>query len=125
MIGNDLDDSDGFEKMEIDEAEGVDVLEKDRETDDGQRSTPQPLEEEDNTTNVDYDPSIIEKREDKGPHESASKVSVDRLIQKMPPTAPPRRELPFARRTRQAELSKTERDAEETAGETDDDDDEL
>lgn len=125
LIGNDLDDSDGFEKMEIDEAEGVDVLEKDRETDDGQRSTPQPLEEEDNTTNVDYDPSIIEKREDKGPHESASKVSVDRLIQKMPPTAPPRRELPFARRTRQAELSKTERDAEETAGETDDDDDEL
>ncbi|KAJ5775969.1 uncharacterized protein N7511_000980 [Penicillium nucicola] len=103
-------DSDGFEKMHID-AEQADQEAINDQNRDHERSTPQRLEEEKNNTTDD----------DSSPDDYADVKSVPQPRD----TAPPRRELPFIRRTGGAAMKSsstmTHEDAEETAGETDDD----
>lgn len=94
--------------MEVDSHRPEGNQEED-ETDDGP-STPQPLEEEDATT-TDEDP--------KPP-------PIERLEGKAPSVPSPRRELPFIRRGQrgnqaQAQPHREEKAAEDTSGETDDD----
>jgi hypothetical protein len=104
------DDSDGFEQMHLDtERTNQDAI-NDHDTDD-ERSTPQPLEDENNSTTDD----------DAYPDNSAHMKPVPQTKD----TAPPRRELPFTRRaggaTTKTPSTMAYEDAEETAGETDDD----
>jgi hypothetical protein len=103
-------DSDGFEQMHLDtERTDQDAI-NDHDTDD-ERSTPQPLEDENNSTTDD----------DASPDNSAHMKPVPQAKD----TAPPRRELPFTRRaggaTTKTPSTMASEDAEETAGETDDD----
>lgn len=122
LSGNEPDSDDGFEKMEIDEAGALDDPEENRETDDGRRSTPQPLEEEDNTTtDEEFAPLSIEQGRETCTQGPTSTVSVERPVLGEPSTVPPRRELPFIRRAhRENKSHQTEEEPEETAGETDD-----
>lgn len=124
----------GFEKMEIDEARDQHLSEQDEATDEGRHSTPQPLENEEETaTDEELSPpprGVIKISKKEG--EEAGKVP-DRPVTAKPPSPPPRRELPFNRKTtakNHTKLVATEEnqkpaqlaeDAEETAGETDDD----
>ncbi|KAJ5317277.1 hypothetical protein N7508_001785 [Penicillium antarcticum] len=103
-------DSDGFEQMHLDtERANKDAI-NDHDAD-NERSTPRPLEEENNSTTDD----------DLSPDNSAPLKPVLQAKH----TAPPRRDLPFTRRTggTAAKTSSTvvHQDAEETTGETDDD----
>lgn len=110
---------DGFETMEVDQDKNQD-REAEQETDDEQPSTPEPLEDEgDGTTDDESVPSPVENGKKDG---GAQKPSINRPPLKEPAAPPPRRELPFARRTPgQKETRRTEVDAESTDGETDDD----
>ncbi|KAJ5698258.1 hypothetical protein N7462_000263 [Penicillium macrosclerotiorum] len=115
---------DGFEPMDTDHRGLAGGSLSDQETDDEMRSTPQPLEEEDNmTTDDEPDAPATLGRAVPQPQEA------DNLTRPPPSkerTPPPRRELPFARRgpprrdTIQTEAASAGI-AEETAGETDDD----
>ncbi|KAL2013427.1 hypothetical protein VTN00DRAFT_952 [Thermoascus crustaceus] len=124
----------GFEKMEIDEARDQHLSEQDEATDEGRHSTPQPLENEEETaTDEELSPpprGVVKISKKEG--EEAGKVP-GRPVTAKPPSPPPRRELPFKRKTAaksHTKLIATEEnqkpaqlaeDAEETAGETDDD----
>lgn len=120
MSKEESESEDGFEKMEVDQDKKQDP-EGDQETDDEQRSTPEPLEEEkaDGTTDDESAPSPAQ--------EGAQKPSInDQPALKEPTTPPPRRELPFTRRAQEKAQTHekphhAEADAESTAGETDDD----
>ncbi|KAJ6001767.1 hypothetical protein N7522_006994 [Penicillium canescens] len=102
--------SDGFEQMHLDTERANQDAINDHDTDD-ERSTPQPLEDENNSTTDD----------DASPDNSAHMKTVPQAKD----TAPPRRELPFTRRaggaTTKTPSTMTHENAEETAGETDDD----
>lgn len=107
---SDTDDSDGFEQMDIDPIKtNLDAFNT-QDTDE-EHSTPHPSDGEQNSSTTDDDSSQDESAQLK-------RVSPAR------DTAPPQRDLPFAKRsggpikTAPAQPSK---DAEETAGETDDD----
>lgn len=121
MSKGESESEDGFEKMEVDQDKKQDP-EGDQETDDEQRSTPEPLEEEekaDGTTDDESAPSPAQ--------EGSQKPSInDQPALKEPTTPPPRRELPFTRRAQEKAQTHekphhAEADAESTAGETDDD----
>lgn len=115
---DDSESENGFQKMEVDEVAALNQQE-DQETDDGQRSTPQPLEEEGDgsTTDEESVPSPTKKEKEN------SDVQVNRPLTKESAAPPPRRELPFARRVPEKKGTQTqpEEGAESTAGETDDD----
>ncbi|KAJ5145625.1 uncharacterized protein N7515_000189 [Penicillium bovifimosum] len=101
---SDTEDSDGFEQMNIDPAKSDRVDTNDQDTDDEGRSTPQDSSTDDDLS---QDDSVQQKR--------ASPAR---------DTAPPPRDLPFARRTAvptQARAQTVTHEDEETAGETDDD----
>lgn len=108
---SDTDDSDGFEQMDIDPIKADRDASGNQDTDDEEHSTPHPLDDEQNNSTTDDDSSQDESAQLK-------RVSPAR------DTAPPQRDLPFAKRTggpiKTAPTQPSE-DAEETAGETDDD----
>ncbi|CEJ62077.1 hypothetical protein PMG11_10589 [Penicillium brasilianum] len=108
----DEDESDeGFEQMDVDR-KGADArAQYDQETEDEERATPQPLEDEEDNTTTDDEEDAPATSEREAPPKAA---------------APPRRELPFTRRGRPAQTTSEPRSEslvaeEETAGETDDD----
>ncbi|KKK16062.1 hypothetical protein P175DRAFT_0458910 [Aspergillus ochraceoroseus IBT 24754] len=115
----------GFEKMEVDNAaqKAADGDEDETDDDDDGRLTPQPLEDDDNTTSDEEgfgSPVEAPKGDKPGRQEVSSRVEAK--------SPPPRRELPFINRKAQkvhkdASLQppRIERDADETGGETDDD----
>ena len=114
----------GFEKMEVDQVAGWNrqEAEEDQETEDGQRSTPQPLEEEGDgsTTDEESVPSPTKKEKETS---DVQEPSINRPLTKESAAPPPRRELPFARRVpgKKGTQTQSEEGAESTAGETDDD----
>jgi hypothetical protein len=120
MSAQDSESDDGFENMDVDKSRPGGIPEEPEETDDGQASTPQPLEEEEaSTTDEEPKPPPIESSQGRSNEPS------DRPAAKTPSAPPPRRELPFVRRAQDGKQSQTQprpaEDAEETAGETDDD----
>jgi hypothetical protein len=106
---SDTEDSDGFEEMDIDQIKTDRGASNNQDTDDEERSTPHPLDGGQNDSTTDDDTSQDESAQLK-------RVSPARDI------APPQRDLPFVKRAikRTAPTPPSE-DAEETAGETDDD----
>ncbi|OQE22009.1 hypothetical protein PENFLA_c013G01589 [Penicillium flavigenum] len=104
------DDSDGFEQMDIDPIKTDRGATNNQDTDDEERLT-HPLDDEQNNSTTDEDSSQDE-------------LAQLKRVSPVRDTAPPQRELPFARRTggpiKTAPTQPSE-DAEETAGETDDD----
>ncbi|KAL2802896.1 hypothetical protein BJX63DRAFT_91751 [Aspergillus granulosus] len=112
-ISDDKSESDdGFEKMDVDQNQRAEDG-PDEETDDQGRSTPQPMEDEDTTTD---DEGFAALTEVEGKQEPPG-----RAIARSPP---PRRELPFARRAQKVSTpakSPPVQDSDETGGETDDD----
>ncbi|KAJ5512984.1 hypothetical protein N7463_002536 [Penicillium fimorum] len=109
---SDTDDSDEFEQMDIDPIRTDQDPPTNRDTDDEERSTPRPLDGEQNNSTTDDDSSQDEPAQLK-------RVSPAR------DNAPPQRDLPFAKRTggsiKRTAPTQPSEDAEETAGETDDD----
>ncbi|CAG7935482.1 unnamed protein product [Penicillium nalgiovense] len=108
---SDTDDSDGFEQMDIDPIKTDRGAPNNQDTDDEERLTPHPLDDEHNNSTTDDDSPQDEPVQPK-------RVSPAR------DTAPPQRDLPFAKRTGgpiKTAPTKPSEDAEETAGETDDD----
>ncbi|KAJ5431930.1 hypothetical protein N7445_008428 [Penicillium cf. griseofulvum] len=108
---SDTEDSDGFEQMDIDQTKTDRGASNNQDTDDEERSTPHPLDGGQNNSTTDDDSSQDE-------YAQLKRASPARDI------APPQRDLPFVRRAggikRTAPTPPSE-DAEETAGETDDD----
>ena len=123
MSANESGSEDGFENMDVDKSRPEDAPEEAEETDDEQGSTPQRLEEEDAaTTDEDLEPPPVESMQ------SRSKAPSRHPDTKVPSAPPPRRELPFTRRAKggsqtqsQSQPHQEEKGAEDTAGETDDD----
>lgn len=120
---DDMDDhsDEGFEPMDVDRQRFSDEPVRGQETDDEGPSTPQPLEEEE-TTATDNEPDEATE-----PTPTVARPQHAATSQHTSPpkqTAPPRRELPFNRRgpplIRDSRPEASEA-AEETAGETDDD----
>ncbi|KAJ5955704.1 hypothetical protein N7501_009983 [Penicillium viridicatum] len=109
---SDTDDSDGFEQMDIDPIKTDRGISNNQDTDDEEPSTPHPLDDEQNNSTTNDDSSQDESAQLK-------RVSPAR------DTAPPQRDLPFAKRTggpiKRTASTQPSEDAEETAGETDDD----
>lgn len=113
------DDDEGFEKMDADKLKQQVGKVADEETDDGGTSTPRPFEDDDNaTSDEDFDSSAKgpqqRNRRSQGLHEQA--------VAKSPP---PRRELPFSRRTEKKPtltLSSPVRQSRDETGEMTDDD---
>lgn len=111
----------GFEDMEIDKSRDGNIPEGGNETEDGQQSTPQPSEEEDGTT-ADEEPNLLQI---KG-REGTQKLESTAQRRKAPEVPPPRRELPFTRKTQggkgtDTQVSRAKNDLVDTAGDTDDD----
>ncbi|CDM35586.1 hypothetical protein DTO013E5_9834 [Penicillium roqueforti] len=107
---SDTDDSDGFEQMDIDPIKTNPDAFNNQDTDE-EHSTPHPSDGEQNSSTTDDDSSQDESAQLK-------RVSPAR------DTAPPQRDLPFAKRTGgpiKTTPAQPSEDAEETAGETDDD----
>ncbi|KAJ5840029.1 uncharacterized protein N7525_005217 [Penicillium rubens] len=107
---SDIDDSDGFEQMDIDPIKADRGATNNQGTDDEERLT-HPLDDEQNNSTTDDDSSQDE-------------LTQLKRVSPVRDTAPPQRDLPFAKRTggpiKTAPIQPSE-DAEETAGETDDD----
>ncbi|KAJ5603547.1 hypothetical protein N7537_006503 [Penicillium hordei] len=109
---SDTDNSDGFEQMDIDPIKTDRGTSNNQDTDDEEPSTPHPLDDEQNNSTTDDDSS-------QGESAQLKRVSPAK------DTAPPRRDLPFAKRAggpiKRTAPTQPSEDAEETAGETDDD----
>ena len=134
---NDMSDTDdGFEQMDIDQDKSKrfsedeeDEEEDEEDTDNGGRSTPQPLEEEENATiddENDDDNNVKSHPLIETEHSSAmlGRTEISKHSSAKEAAPPPRRELPFTRRgptTTPESISGPREIAEETAGETDDD----
>ncbi|KAJ5176456.1 uncharacterized protein N7482_002333 [Penicillium canariense] len=123
---DDQDDSDdGLERMDIDR-NGADEGSGDgQDTDDEGRATPQPLEEGDDHTTTDDESEAPVPSQQSASERGRARAS-ERSVRPSKEPAPPRRELPFTRRgpTTQAQTERQPEPsavAEETAGETDDD----
>lgn len=119
--GTDEDTDEGFEQMDVDHKMVGDGSLVDQDTDDGERSTPQPLEEDENTAT---DNELDASTEAATPAARLDQAASSTRSSHPDEIAPPRRELPFARRG--PSLATDARPApdlaaEETAGETDDD----
>ena len=109
---SDTDDSDGFEQMDIDPMKTDRGTSNNQDLDDEGPSTSHSLDNEpSNSTTDDY------SSQDETP--PLKRVSPVRY------TAPPQRDLPFAKKTRgpikKTDSTQPRKDAEETEGETDDD----
>ncbi|KAJ6002896.1 hypothetical protein N7451_005443 [Penicillium sp. IBT 35674x] len=108
----------GFESMDIDQDKGEDSL-IEQDTDAEGQSTPQQLEEGNATTDDEFgDPETAQ-----APAESDQNMELEVLSSKTA-ASPPRRELPFTRREPSAKAGAAPAPsevAEETTGETDDD----
>ncbi|KAJ5836135.1 hypothetical protein N7447_002161 [Penicillium robsamsonii] len=109
---SDTDNSDEFEQMDIDPIKTDQGPSTNQDTDDEERSTPHPLDDEQNNSTTDDDSSQDEPAQLKRASPARD-------------TAPPQRHLPFAKRTsgpiKRTAPTQPSEDAEETAGETDDD----
>lgn len=109
---SDTSDSDGFEQMDIDPIKTDRGTCNNQDTDDEEPSTPHPLDDEQNNSTTDDDSSQDESAQ-------------LRRVSPAKDTAPPQRDLPFAKRTggpiKRTAPTQPSEDAEETAGETDDD----
>ncbi|KAJ5383327.1 hypothetical protein N7517_001238 [Penicillium concentricum] len=109
---SDTDDSDGFEQMDIDSIKTDRGDSTNQDTDDEERSTPHPLDDEQGNSTTDDDSTQDEPTQLKRASPARD-------------TAPPQRDLPFAKRTggpiKRTPPTQPSEDAEETAGETDDD----
>lgn len=118
---DDSESENGFEKMEVDQVATWNRQEG-QETDDEQRSTPQPLEEEGDGSTTDEE-SVSSPTKKEKENSDVQEPSINRPLTKESAAPPPRRELPFARRVpeKKGTQTQTEQDAESTAGETDDD----
>lgn len=125
MSKDESENGDGFEEMQVDHV-GNQGREQDQETDDEERSTPQPLEDEgDNATTTDEE-SVLSHAEPEKKDDGVQNSNISNgPMLKDPAASPPRRELPFARRVPEKEVQsqpyQAEDDVESTAGETDDD----
>ena len=128
MLDSESDSEDGFERMEVDHSGRNDGRSDDQETEDEETSTPQPLEDDENTNTGEslVSPSIEHKREDN--KQASDETPQNRTIVTNSAVPPPRRELPFAKKPQKNHMSQRSNesvaageDAEETAGETDDD----
>ncbi|EYE95886.1 uncharacterized protein EURHEDRAFT_411615 [Aspergillus ruber CBS 135680] len=125
MSKDELESGDGFEEMQMDHA-GNQGREQDQETDDEERSTPQPLEDEgDHGTTTDEE-SVLSHVEPGNENDGVKKSDISNgPMLKDSAASPPRRELPFARRAPKKEVQsqphQAEYDVESTTGETDDD----
>ncbi|KAL4949943.1 hypothetical protein BDW69DRAFT_66251 [Aspergillus filifer] len=119
-LGDETDSEEGFGETSIDKSEQPVNGSADEEADDGGRSTPQPLEDDDSTTSDDEGsaPSIGGSQRGKERRQEVQTRTKAR-------SPPPRRELPFARRTEKkpapVRIPPTRQDPYETGGETDDD----
>lgn len=117
------DPDDGFEKMDIDQRGPEEDSAKDQDTEDEERSTPQPLEEEEHISTDDE----LERppAERGGPQVGIHRTTYPKRSSPPKEAAPLRRELPFTKRTKEptTEMApeRNNDEAEETAGETDDD----
>ncbi|GFF43148.1 DNA repair protein XRCC4 [Aspergillus udagawae] len=128
MLDGESDSEDGFERMEVDHAGQNDGRSDDQETEDEQTSTPQPLEDDENTDTGEALASPPIENEREGYKQPSSKTPQNSTILTNSAVPPPRRELPFVKKSqvnyltsRSNESVATEEDAEATAGETDDD----
>jgi hypothetical protein len=128
MLDGESDSEDGFERMEVDHAGQNDGRSDDQETEDEQTSTPQPLEDDENTDTGEALASPPIENEREGYKQASSKTPQNSTILTNSAVPPPRRELPFVKKSqvnyltsRSNESVATEEDAEATAGETDDD----
>lgn len=126
MSKDESESGDGLEEMHVDHV-GNQGREQDQETDDEERSTPQPSEDEgDNGTTTDEE-SVLSHAELEKKDDGVQNFNISNgPMLKDPAASPPRRELPFARRVPekkdvQSQPYQTEDDVESTAGETDDD----
>lgn len=118
MSNTDEDTDEGLERMDVDQ-KNADSPVNGEITDDETRSTPQPLEEGEATTDDEDDSSTgaVESRTENTGHQQA--LERPNAPRETPPT---RRELPFTRRRGSPRTeTKPELAGEETAGETDDD----
>ncbi|KAF9883036.1 hypothetical protein FE257_004319 [Aspergillus nanangensis] len=129
MDGRDSESEDGFEQMELDRPDDRQNSEKHKEINEKEQSTPQPFEEEgNNTTDSDSDSSVQSPRKESS---NDSQINSSREPVRRPATKestpPPRRELPFTRKTdvkRHVAETRPHRQneaAEDSTGETDDD----
>ncbi|KAF7115103.1 hypothetical protein CNMCM5793_001337 [Aspergillus hiratsukae] len=128
MLDSEPESEDGFERMEVDRDGQNDSRSYDQETEDEQTSTPQPLEDDENNNTGEAlaSPSIENERENN--KQTSTETPQDSTIVTNPAAPPPRRELPFVKKPqanhltpRPSESVAAGEDAEETAGETDDD----
>ncbi|EAW24195.1 uncharacterized protein NFIA_037690 [Aspergillus fischeri NRRL 181] len=128
MLDSESDSEDGFERMEVDHDGQNDGRSDDQETEDEETSTPQPLEDDENTNTGEAlaSPSIENEREDN--KQASGETPQNSTILTNSAVPPPRRELPFVKKPqvnhmppRSNESVAAGEDAEATAGETDDD----
>ncbi|KAL4959897.1 uncharacterized protein BDV14DRAFT_205268 [Aspergillus stella-maris] len=119
-LGDETDSEEGFGETSIDKSEQPVNDSADEEADDGGRSTPQAVEDDYSTTSDDEGsaPSIGgSQREKERKREVQTRTKAE--------SPPPRRDLPFARKTEKkpapARTPPTRQDHDETGGETDDD----
>ncbi|GFF56346.1 hypothetical protein IFM58399_10293 [Aspergillus lentulus] len=128
MLDSKSDSEDGFERMEVDHDRQIDGHSDDQETEDEETSTPQPLEDDENTNTGEAlaSPSIENEREDN--KQASDEKPQNSTILTNSAVPPPRRELPFVKKPqvdhmppRSIESVAAGEDAEATAGETDDD----
>ncbi|KAL3438005.1 hypothetical protein BDV09DRAFT_141284 [Aspergillus tetrazonus] len=113
---------DGFEKMSVEHRKHVNQGANEETAEEG-RSTPEPLEDESGTTSDDDDdePALITSRSQRG-----NRASQGPLAQATANSPPPRRELPFAKKTEKDPgpghlSSRAWQDPVVSGGETDDD----
>jgi hypothetical protein len=128
MLDSEPESEDGFERMEVDRDGQNDSRSYDQETEDEQTSTPQPLEDDENTNAGEALASPSTENERENNKQTSSETLQDSTIGRNSAAPPPRRELPFVKKPqanhltpRPSESVAAGEDAEETAGETDDD----
>ncbi|KAG2415760.1 hypothetical protein HFD88_006951 [Aspergillus terreus] len=128
MDAKESESEEGFEEMEVDQPQNRRDAQEPDETDDEQRSTPQPLEDNEETaTDDESSASAGGQDHENADAESSGKRLSARPAMKKSTEPPPRRELPFARRPQAKsdspakQPSQQDEAGEDTAGETDDD----
>ena len=88
---------DGFEQMDVDQKDADDAAAYAQETEDEERATPQPLEDEEGNTTTDDELEAPAPSQRPAPAQTKVNPS-ERPTPSKEATPPPRRELPFSRR---------------------------
>ena len=124
-------DNDAFQNMDMDMDVNQPATLGDQEGEgapsDNERSTPQPLEDDETATASESEPNestnTQTKTKEPPEREQSSRGNSGRpVVEKPPPSPPPRRELPFVRRgQQQGRVNQTRKSSESTAGEAEDD----